>query len=284
MLRRVLPQGRKISVCVVGAGVAGMRCAQILGAKGIDVTILEARDRTVDHGPNWIHGVEQNPILDLAREIGASTLSPPESAPSIFDHTGQPLSAEECKQCSGLMWGIIEEAFEYSNKHSASIPQDQSLLDFFKIKLKEKNLPETVEERVLQTCRSWGDYIGGSIEKQSLKYFWLEETIDGENLFLASTYKAILDRITKDTYAQAKIKLSTEVVFVKTGATRSMNGIDGPPSQVQVMTLESAHDYDEMIMTAPLGWLKSRTEIFLPHLPPRLLTAIENISYGQLEK
>lgn len=46
MLRRVLPQGRKISVCVVGAGVAGMRCAQILGAKGIDVTILEARDRT----------------------------------------------------------------------------------------------------------------------------------------------------------------------------------------------------------------------------------------------
>ncbi len=46
MLRRVLPRGRKINVCVVGAGVAGMRCAQILGAKGIDVTILEARDRT----------------------------------------------------------------------------------------------------------------------------------------------------------------------------------------------------------------------------------------------
>lgn len=46
MIRRVLPQGRKINVCVVGAGVAGMRCAQILGAKGINVTILEARDRT----------------------------------------------------------------------------------------------------------------------------------------------------------------------------------------------------------------------------------------------
>lgn len=46
MLRRALSQGRKPRVCVVGAGVAGMRCAQVLGEKGIDVTILEARNRT----------------------------------------------------------------------------------------------------------------------------------------------------------------------------------------------------------------------------------------------
>lgn len=46
MLRRALPKGRKPRVCVVGAGMAGMRCAQVLGDKGIDVTILEARDRT----------------------------------------------------------------------------------------------------------------------------------------------------------------------------------------------------------------------------------------------
>ncbi|KAL8917873.1 MAG: hypothetical protein Q9208_007695 [Pyrenodesmia sp. 3 TL-2023] len=313
MIRRALPQGRKISVCVVGAGVAGMRCAQMLGAKGIDVTVLEARDRTggrvgaprdvrvpltdmilpfkmhqsmlgghpVDHGPNWIHGVNQNPILDLAKEVGASTLSPPESAPSIFDHTGQSLSREECKQCSGLMWGIIEEAFEYSDKNSASIPQDQSLLDFFKLKLKEKGLPEHVTERVLQACRSWGDYIGGSVEKQSLKYFWLEETIDG-----ASTYKAILDRITKDTYAHAKVELSTQVVSVKTQDCESKMWSDGPSSHVQVTTLKDFTNkhYDEVVMTAPLGWLKNRTAVFLPSLPDRLLTAIENLSYGQLEK
>ncbi|KAL8745010.1 MAG: hypothetical protein Q9184_007927, partial [Pyrenodesmia sp. 2 TL-2023] len=299
MIRRILPHGRKTNVCVVGAGVAGMRCAQILGAKGINVTILEARDRTggrmhqtmlgghpVDHGPNWIHGVNQNPILDLAKEIGASTFSPPESAPSIFDHTGQSLSAEECKQCSGLMWGIIEEAFEYSNKNAASIPQDQSLLDFFRLKLKEKNLPEPVTERVLQACRSWGDYIGGSIEKQSLKYFWLEETIDGENLFLASTYKAFLDRITNDTYAHAKVELGTQVVSVMTQDSGSKMWSDGPSSHVQVTTLEdfTHKDYDEVVMTAPLGWLKNRTAVFLPSLPDRLLTAIENISYGQLEK
>lgn len=46
MLRRTLSHGRKPRVCIVGAGVAGMRCAQILGQKGVDVTVFEARDRT----------------------------------------------------------------------------------------------------------------------------------------------------------------------------------------------------------------------------------------------
>ncbi|KAL8934893.1 MAG: hypothetical protein Q9216_005684, partial [Gyalolechia sp. 2 TL-2023] len=192
MLRRIVPKGRKPRICVIGAGVAGMRCAQVLGRTGLDVTVLEARDRTggrmhqtllgghpVDHGPNWIHGVNQNPILDLAKEIGATTMPAPELPPSIYDQAGHLLSPEEGQKCSELMWGIIEEAFEYSNKHSASIPQEQSLLDFFKLKLEEKDLPQSTQERILQVCRSWGDYIGGSIEKQSLKYFWLEETIDG---------------------------------------------------------------------------------------------------------
>ncbi|KAL9625894.1 MAG: hypothetical protein Q9204_007755, partial [Flavoplaca sp. TL-2023a] len=37
-------------------------------------------------------------------------------------------------------------------------------------------------------------------------------------------------------------------------------------------------------MTAPLGWLKHNTNAFQPPLPPRLQTAIQNVSYGALEK
>ncbi|KAL9591469.1 MAG: hypothetical protein Q9179_007691 [Wetmoreana sp. 5 TL-2023] len=216
MLRKVMPKGRKPRVCVVGAGAAGLRCAQVLGQKDIDVTILEARDRTgrafnKHSGPNWFHGINGNPILDLARELGAIAMSVPELPPSIYDQVGRLLGKEESQQCFELFWGIIEEAFQYSNKESASIPQDQSLLDFFKIKVQEKNLSEPIKKRVLDLCESWGDYIGGTIDRQSLKYFFLEETVDEGNLFLASTYRAVLDRITKDTYAQANIQLSTKV-------------------------------------------------------------------------
>ncbi|KAI4267582.1 MAG: hypothetical protein LQ337_008274 [Flavoplaca oasis] len=58
-------------------------------------------------------------------------------------------------------------------------PFAQSLLDFFKIKLKEKDIPTALAERVLELCQSWGDYVGGDVDRQSLKYLWLEETIDG---------------------------------------------------------------------------------------------------------
>ena len=45
MFRRGLPMGRKLRVCVVGAGVAGLRAADVLSRNGAQVTILEARDR-----------------------------------------------------------------------------------------------------------------------------------------------------------------------------------------------------------------------------------------------
>lgn len=44
------------------------------------------------------------------------------------------------------------------------------------------------------------------------------------------------------------------------------------------------YEFDEVVATFPLGWLKQNQSAFLPALPKRLSTAIENISYGLLEK
>ena len=45
MLRRISLKGRKPHVCIVGAGMAGLRCAQVLADRGLKVTMFEARDR-----------------------------------------------------------------------------------------------------------------------------------------------------------------------------------------------------------------------------------------------
>lgn len=42
---RIVPAGRVPHICVVGAGVAGLRCADVLARQGFKVTVLEARDR-----------------------------------------------------------------------------------------------------------------------------------------------------------------------------------------------------------------------------------------------
>lgn len=46
VIKRTLPQGRKVlRVCIVGAGVAGLRAADVLLQHGAQVTIYEGRNR-----------------------------------------------------------------------------------------------------------------------------------------------------------------------------------------------------------------------------------------------
>lgn len=44
------------------------------------------------------------------------------------------------------------------------------------------------------------------------------------------------------------------------------------------------YEFDEVVLTAPLGWVKKNLDAFEPRLPLRLEKAIKNIGYGALEK
>ena len=98
---------------------------------------------------------------------------------AFVDKHGHVLNERKSKESNEVMWAIIDDAFQYSRDKSTLIPQDQSLFDYFQTKLKEKDLEPTILETVLQMARIWGDFIGDPIQKQSLKYLWLEECIDG---------------------------------------------------------------------------------------------------------
>lgn len=140
---------------------------------------------TIDLGPNWIHGTVRNPILELANELKQTTLSPPEDAArSVYDKNGDMVKAESAIQHSELVWGIIADAFKYSNEHHNSIPPQRSLLDFLKSEVKQKGLDEASSKLVIQMAHIWGDFVGEPIEKQSLRFFWLEECIEGGKLML----------------------------------------------------------------------------------------------------
>ncbi|KAJ4249346.1 hypothetical protein NW757_007925 [Fusarium falciforme] len=287
----------KPHIAVVGAGLAGLRCADILIQNSFKVTIIEARNRVggrlhqeilpngnmADIGPNWIHGTDDNPIFDLAKELNTAT-SNCDSVSCVFNESGELLSLKESEKYSDITWEIIEEAFEHSSSYSQGIDSKQSLSDFFLQKLEEKvpnTNPNYANERkrriIMQMSETWGTYIGSSADRQSLKFLWLEECLEEEDLLCAGTFKKVLDEVAKPALEGAEIKFQTKVDRI----LYRMN----PEEKVKVQTQSGqALDFDEVVVTAPLGWLKRNLNAFEPALPARMTKAIDAISYGCLEK
>ncbi|KAL4810355.1 hypothetical protein BDV18DRAFT_130827 [Aspergillus unguis] len=285
---------KRANIAIVGAGLSGLRCADILIQNGAQVTIFEARDRVggrvhqskvgehlVDMGPNWIHGAGENPIMDIASQTKA-TLHDFEGNQLVFGSDGSVVDEKVTAKISDALWTTIDEAFKYSNSYKDEIPAEKSLLDFIRERLEKTSLIEEEKSMCIESARLWGAYVGDPIDRQSLKFFSLEESIDGSNYFLASTYKEILKHVSATALQHATIHLNQPIVKIHSKPfihdTRTRREI--------TLTTQSGqnHIFDEVVVTCPLGWLKRNKAAFIPELPPRLNTAIDAISYGRLEK
>ena len=98
------PQSRpsRGQVVVIGAGMAGLAAARQLADAGVDVTVLEARERIggrmwtdtslgmpIDLGAAWIHGTKGNPLVALANQAGAATVETDWDDIVVFDARGE---------------------------------------------------------------------------------------------------------------------------------------------------------------------------------------------------
>ncbi|KAF2661637.1 flavin-containing amine oxidase [Lophiostoma macrostomum CBS 122681] len=279
-------------VCIVGAGMSGLKCSETLLRHGTKVTIYEARNRTggrvhqsdklghlIDLGPSWIHGGKQNPFVKLAKQTNSAYYDLGDLN-SIFDCTGKYLDKEAADHQTNEVWRILDEGFEFSDKHSNDISPGKSLADYVKEKVEAGEHSPEVARNVLDHMRMWGAMVGSEIERQSFRFFWLERVIDGDSLFLASTYKNIADFIKEKALDGADLHLSTEVTRIcwKPGHT---SGDD----RIEVHLADgTATDFDEVVVTSPLGWLKLHQDIFAPPMPRDLSDAIDRIGWGRLEK
>jgi hypothetical protein len=284
--------GKSPSVGIIGAGISALRCADILIQNGVQVTLLEARGRIggricqakvgghlMDVGPNWIHGTDSNPIANIA--LGSNTkLHEWDESQSIFNPSGDLCDDALATKITEWMWTIIEEAFEYSNKYKDIIPAHKSLSDFFREKIEETDFTQEEKDMCIELSKTWGAYVGDPVERQSLKFFRLEECIDGNNFFVASTYKNILEHISGPVVRRADIRLNEPVVKIE-----ALRRASATKHQVAVTTAAGKrYHFDEVVVTCPLGWLKRNKSAFVPEIPARLSSAIDSISYGGLEK
>lgn len=206
---------------------------------------------------------------------------------SVFNHLGYPMQDKAAAHYTEVVWEIIEKAMKKSNEESATISAETSLYNFFEEQVeqmfpskKDGQLDQKAPSKqrmILQMAEMWGAFVGSPIQRQSLKFFWLEECIDGENLFVAETYHKVLQKIAEPVL-NADVRYGhkvTKVISQQEGeATKVFVDVDGKESQ----------QFDEVVMTAPLGWLKRNIQAFEPELPKRLKQGIDAIGYGHLDK
>lgn len=253
---------------------------------------------TRDRGPNWIHGTDHNPIADIGK-LSKTVTHSWDGGQAVIDKDGRPLNKKMTTKAIDFMWMTIDKAFEYSRKNLDTIPSSKSLWDYFVEELEKTEFNQLEKESCLELSKLWGSYIGAPIDRQSLKFFFMEECIDGSmyhqtpyiydfllthipsaNLFVASTYKNILSHVAKPALGGAEIHFDDAVTRIE-AQSRKPEGVH----EISVKTAAGRqYVFDEVVATFPLGVLKQNRALFSPPLPELLSKAIDSISYGKLEK
>ena len=188
---------------------------------------------------------------------------------------------------------MIEDAFPYSLANKDTIPADQSLYDYLVKKASEIEMDPNDRQLLLDMSQMWGCYIGDAIDRQSLRFAFLEDCCGGgmnlgfmtsqmlirytEESVVASTFADILKKLAAPALASANILLKTLVVGIE--------NLPSSPPTVSIKTEDGKeYQFDAAVVTTPLGWLKRNLHVFDPPIPGSLTKAISTISVGHLEK
>jgi monoamine oxidase len=113
-----------IDALVIGAGLAGLACAQRLMAAGQRVVVLEARQRiggriwtehrqgcAMDLGASWLHGVANNPIHRLVtQELRLPVITTDEQSRVTIGVDGQRWSAERSERADAWLDAFVRRA------------------------------------------------------------------------------------------------------------------------------------------------------------------------------
>ncbi len=268
--------GRSADVLVIGAGIAGLRAAEVLAAKGRRVIVLEARDRIggrihtdrswgvpVDLGASWIHGVQNNPIAALAAAHDITT-RPADYDSAVYGPDGRRLPDDTLDYLESQVAGLVEPGREDSPD------ADEPLRTALDRAIGAANLDAparlAVEMGITESIEH--EYAADATEL-SANHFDAGGRESGGDAFLPGGYDQIVDVV-------------AEGLDVRLGHV--VTGIDTSGDRAVVATSGGEFDADAVVVTVPLGVLKARSISFTPPLADSKADAIARLGMGALSK
>lgn len=271
VIDRVTPQER---IGIVGAGAAGAEAARILTALGIDVILVEARDRVggridtrvdedgtffelgawelaVEEDKRLIAGIDTVPLdgiiaVTVPGELATGDLS---DLAAVQDDVGERLEAWASMQSTedtGISGGLEDSGASAAAGVVGDIP------------------PDAMEALYVEAAR-----VAAGAEPDEISTWFPPTAIGAASVIPTGKLSAIV----ADKLDGVTLALSTTVVAV---------AYDDDGVSLRLGTGESRR-VDRVIITVPLGVLKTGAVEFDPPLPLSMRSAIDSVGFGQLE-
>jgi len=271
---------QQFDVIVIGAGIAGLAAANELDSKGFDVVILEAKDRiggrmwssdtwqgpTVDLGASWIHGIENNPITDLAIKYGIETVVMDLNPSELYDYEGNWFGDEQQAQA----WAMLGDFQEFIMLENERRERDASIQDALNSFISQESLSMEEQEALSVPVYSSIE-LKYNAPASELSLFWWDigKSYAGDEVIFPEGYEQITDGLADG--------LDIKLEHVVTKIEYDENGVN-------VLTNQGNFEGKYVICTVPLGVLKQGDIEFVPSLPQSKQNAIDKLGMGLMNK
>lgn len=266
--------GNKPRVIVVGAGIAGLSAARTLSDRGIEVVVIEARDRiggristdrslgvAVERGASWLHGMNGNPLARLVREQKLSTFFSDYDDYEVWLPGGERTEDWELEDAIDAFDTVLDKAADEAEEGS-----DLSLMEAID-QLDPGMLKDPLSGWMLSS--EIEDDGGAPLSRISALQYGEDRGFDGPEALLPDGFGRVVEGLAKG----LDIRLGEPVRRISHG-----------PGTVVVETAKESYSGTHVISTLPLGVLKAGHVAFDPPLPERHAGAIASLGFGAVTK
>jgi monoamine oxidase len=271
-------------VIVIGAGIAGIESARFLQSQGYSVLVLEARDRIggrvltnnsldnipLDLGASWVHGVRNNPVTALIRQFQIKILQTDYNSFIQYNSNGNKVTDFQERELEKLFDILVEKIEAFRTNLKSQNQPDISLQQALKEIIINKRFTSQEIVRLNYIVNTFIEHDhAADINNLSLFNFDQTKEFKGGDVIFPEGYQQITDKLAKG-------------LIIKLG--QIVQRIDYSSSKIKITTNKKMFVADRVIITVPLGVLKSGSIKFYPNLPLNKQVAINRLDMGLFNK
>ena len=263
-------------VVVIGAGIAGLRAATALRNGGLEVTLVEARDRMggridtvrprgwglpVERGASWVHDTAASDLADRLSTLEVRTV-PFDYATAILGTDRAALPADSTYGEAGA--AAVKAAVAWADDQEV----DRSLADALDQSGAAATVADPLELPYHLATEIVTEY---GADADELSAWWgLEEGTEGDDRLVVGGYDGLVTALAGGLEVDLALPVDR---FVWDAEGVTVHGPDHDPIAA-----------DRVVVTVPIGVLKAGSIAFEPALPEATAAAIDRLGMGLLDK